>query len=442
MPISNRRIKILLTLIFFVYIVVRVTSNLPVLSKPRELADTIAYINISKVPINDLGFWGAERPFIFPLLLKISKQNISIVAILNLGLSILAWGIFALMISTLLSLWYLQLLSFWGILALSLVRHLAGWDYSIMTESLSISWFVLFVALGIWLAQSETWHIYKVVFLIVIAFFLAFTRDTNAYLLLMLAVMLTLATLFKFIRPRALILAAFFISIFLLNNYMSNLGEHWVFPFNNIMGRRILVSNEAVNYFKSCGMPVTPELLALANSYAYGQGRPFYENTALKNYRIWLGERGKSCYMKWLLSRPVHNIVEVLGQFESLMYFDKLNNFIALKYDPVIPNYFEAFIYPVKFIVPLWLVLTFVAIVAIWKHAWKVNILWGIYILLCLPILPHVFIIWHGDAMHPQRHALPVGLQVALCFWIMIFLLCERLASRWETRKTESHAQL
>jgi hypothetical protein len=144
--------------------------------------------------------------------------------------------------------------------------------------------------------------------------------------------------------------------------------------------------------------------------------------------------------MKWLFSRPLQNVVEALEQFEALVRFDTLgdNNFMR-KYDPVIPYFIEPFIYPVKFIIPLWLALTLAALIATWKHAWKINPLWGIYILTCLPILPHLFIAWYGDAMHPQRHALAVGLQLALCFWTMIFLLCDQFAARWKTHKIESY---
>lgn len=424
--------KIMLALIFLVYVIARVTLNLPALSKPRELADTAAYLRISKEPISDIKFWGDSRPFVFPLLLKISGQDVSTAATLHLGFSILTWGFLALTISALLSSTYLQLLSFGIILVLGLVRHLASWDYVMMTESLSVSWFVLFLALGIWLAQREAWRVYKVILLLITGIFLAFTRDTNAYLLLMLAGLLTLATLFRWTKPRTLILVAFFIFTFFINNYTSEIGERWVFPLNNIVGRRILVNNAAMNYFESCGMPITPELLALANTFANGQDRAFYEDPALKDYRVWLGENGKSCYMKWLLSNPIHSVGEALTQFESLIRFDKLDKFFSRKYDPVIPYYVEPLIYPVKFILALWNILTIVALLAIWKRAWNANPLWGIYILLCLPILPHLFITWHGDAMAPERHALSVGLQLALCFWIMVFLLLDQLI---ESRK-------
>jgi hypothetical protein len=387
------------------------------------LADTAFYFSISQQPVFDIQFWG-RRPFVFPLLLKVLKQDISLTSSIQLGFSIIAWGLLALLISVSIRTIWLKPLAFGMILALSLVRHLAGWNFVLLTESLSISLFVLFLALGIWL--SHGWRIDKVVALSVAGMFLAFTRDTNSYLLLMLAGMLFVGFLFRWSKPRVLILAVFFLFTFLLVNYNSEIGRRWSFPFNNIMGRRILPSPQALSYFESCGMPVTPELLAMTGEYAGGQDKAFFDSPALEEYRAWLGEYAKTCYIKWLLFRPVQSVTQSLGQFQELIAFNEVEGFLARKYDPIIPWFIEPFIYPVKFIIPLWAVLTTIALFAVWKRAWNINPLWGIYILLSLPILPHLFIIWHGDVMNPHRHALSVGLQLALCFWMAVFLLSDQ----------------
>jgi deazaflavin-dependent oxidoreductase (nitroreductase family) len=420
--------RIVFVLIFLIYVIGRVTLNLPALAKPRELADTVSYLRISKEPISDVRFWGDARPFVFPLLLKISGQNDTIASILQLAFSILAWGALALTISCSLSFTYLQLFSFCMILVLSLVRHLASWDYVMMTESLSVSWFVLFLALAVWLARG--WRTYKVVLLIIAAIFLAFTRDTNAYLLLILAGLLALAALFRWTKPYTWMIAASFAFIFLINNFTSEIGDRWVFPLNNIVGRRILVNGSAMDYFKSCGMPFTPQLLALANTFANGQDRAFYEDPALKDYRAWLAGNGKSCYMKWLVFNPVQSVGSALKEFESLVRFDTLDSFFSRKYHPLIPYYIEPFIYPVIFIPALWILLTLAALFGIWKRRWDSNPLWGVYILLCLSIFPHLFISWHGDAMAPERHALSAGLQLALCLWLVVFLLLDEMMKR------------
>ncbi len=437
---SNRKIKFLLAFIFLVYVAARSTTNQLAQSRPRELVDTAAYLRISQQPIFDIRFWGDKRPFVFPLLLKISGQDTSLTSSIQLGFSIFAWGLLALLLSASMRAFWLKPLSFGMILALSLVRHLANWDYVMMTESLSVSWFALFLALGIWL--SHGWRTDKVIALCSAGIFLAFTRDTNAYLLLMLAGMLILAFLFRWAKPRALILAAFFLFTFLLNNYNSEIGERWIFPLNNIVGRRILPSSKALTYLESCGMPVTPDLLAMTNEYGLGQDNAFYNNPALEDYRIWLGDHGKTCYMKWLLSDPLRSVGQSLNQFQELIAFASVSKFFARNYDPILPWFIEPFIYPVKFIPLLWAALTAVALIAIWKRAWNIDPLWGIYILLNLPILPHLFITWHGDAMAPERHALSVGLQLALCFWILAFLLFDQFILRRQSSKSDVNVAL
>lgn len=414
--------------IFFVYVVIRVVANISAIQNPRELADTTAYLRISQAPISNQEFWGDARPFVFPLLLKISSQNVSVATVFHLGLSILAWGCLAWMVSESLRGVFLKFTSFGVLLVLSMVRHLASWDYVMMTESLSVTFLVLFLALGIWLVQK--WTTYKVAFLLAASFFLAFTRDTNSYLLLILAVMLILAVILHWMKPHALILAFSFVSIFLFNNLLSDIGSRWVFPLNNLIGKRVLTNSSALTYFEVCGMPTSSELLQLADTYANGQDRAFYVSPALEDYRVWLYSDGKSCYMKYLISNPVQNITAALEQFESLVRFEKLDSFFARQYDPVIPYYFEPFIYPVNFILPIWVLLTLITLRAVWKRAWGINPLWGVSILLCLPILPHLFVAWHGDAMAPERHALVVGLQLVLCFWINLFLLLDRSDSK------------
>jgi len=419
--------KILFLSVFLIYAAARILTNLPALQKPRELADTAAYLRISREPIQSQKFWGDARPFVFPLLLKIASQDVSAAALMQLALSILAWGGFALALGASFQRAELSFFSSGLILVLSLVPHLAGWDYVMMTESLSVTFFVLFLALSVWLLRG--WQTYKAVLLVFAAFLLAFTRDTNAYLLLMLAGMLALAVLFRWLSPRALILAASFLAIFLLNNYTSNLGGRWMFPLNNVVGKRILVNAAALQYFENCGMPITPSLLALADSFANGQDRAFYEAPELQEYRAWLRSAGKPCYMKYLLARPVARAVDALTRFEALIRFDGADKYFARSYDPLIPYLLESFFYSAYFILPLWAGLTLAALFALWARAWRRNILWGVFIPLCLTIFPHLFITWHGDAMAPERHALSVGLQLALSGWLFLFLTLDWMTS-------------
>jgi hypothetical protein len=432
----ERVVLVLQWVIFIAWIAIRVTTALTALNAPRELADTQIYARISTQPILGPDFLGVDRPFVFPLLLQMVHQDFVAAAVIQLSLTILAWGILAWLISNSLQRAWLRLFSFVTILALSLVRHLAGWDFVMMTESLSLSSFVLLMASGIWLLQG--WRADKVIALLLVAFLFAFTRDTNAYLLAMFAGLLLFAVLFRWVEPKALIVAVAFVFIFFINNLSADTSERWVFPLVNVVGKRILPYAATVESFESCGMPVTPELLGLADSFANGQDRAFFNDPALEGFRAWVRENGKSCYARWLLTNPVRTIGEALREFDGLIYFEDVGGYFSRRYIDILPSRVERLLYPVYLVTWLWIMLAVAALIAIVRRAWRDNVLWAAFIMLSLTILPHLFITWHGDAMAPHRHAVCVGLQLALTTWLLIFLLIEKVDARFTNEKQGS----
>lgn len=420
----QRYLVVIQIVLFIFYVFIRIFTTLPALNVPRELADTDVYMVVSLKPIIGEDFLQVARPFAFPLLLQMTHQDFQTVALVQLGLTILAWGALAWTVSASFQQTGLRLFSFVILLALSLVRHLAGWDFVMMTESLSLSFFVLFIACGIWLLHE--WKIYKVILLSVIAFIFAFTRDTNAYILAMLAGILVLTVILRWARPQGLIVAGIFLSIFLLNNLSADVSQRWTFPFINVIGKRVLPYAAMNQSFQSCGMPLTPELLALAGLYANGYDRAFLDDPALEGFRAWVAEDGKSCYMKWLVTNPLVSMGQTLGEFNGLIYFEDVNKYFSRGYVDLLPSRLERLLYPVHGVVWLFAGLTIFALIAIYKKAWNENSLWAVYVMICLTIFPHLFITWHGDSMAVDRHALSVGLQLALTFWLLIFLLLDR----------------
>ncbi len=421
--------RILYIALFALYVIARLLYAQPALAKPRVMDDTQAYLRISQEPPLDVKFWGDSRPLVFPLLLKIAQQDFSTAAALQLGFSILAWTLLGLSVAASLRTRGLAPFAFGLILALSLVRHLAGWDFTMLTESLSVSWFVLFLAAGLWLLRG--WRVERVIVLIVVGLLLAFTRDTNAYLLLMLAGLISLAVVFRWTGPRALTLSVAFVVIFLLNNADADLGNRWVFPFLNVMGRRVLPNPQAVDFFEAnCDLTLTSDLMALEGEFANGQSRAFYNDPALADFRSWTYQRGKTCYMLWLVSKPTQSGAEAFSQFGLLVAFPTVDNYFTRFYKPTLPVAVERILYPDRFILWIWVAVTFAALIAIMTRAWRDNPLWAAFILLVLPIFPHLFITWHGDAMAPARHALSVGLELYLSAWLLVLLLADQILLR------------
>ncbi|MBK6648060.1 MAG: hypothetical protein IPG44_20350 [Anaerolineales bacterium] len=411
--------------VFLVYALVRIGTTLPALQSPRDLADTDIYIRLADESILGAGLLNADRPVGFPLLLLIAGHDFSLAAGIQLALTIFSWGMLAFAVSRSFQSMVVRFFSFAIILALGLARHLAGWDFVMMTESLSLSLFALLIACAAWLLQG--WRTIKLIALAGVAVLFAFTRDTNAYLLAMAAGLILIAVMFRWCKPRGMAVSFIFLAIFAASYLTANMGERWVFPFVNVMGRRILPYLDRVEYFEDCGMPVTPELMEMAWYFAGGNDRRFFNDPALEGFRQWLAEDGKACYMKWLVSHPAETFAEVYREFDGLMFFDGVGEYFSRNYSDLLPSRIERLLYPVYFADWILAALMVGAIAASILRPWVKNPLWALFIILSLTIFPHAYITWHGDAMAPERHMLSVGMQLSVSFWLLLFLAGERV---------------
>jgi hypothetical protein len=429
--IATGLIAVVMLLLFAVYANLRWANEAPVFEKAKQTADTPAYVRVSGEALLSKKFWANARPPIFPLVLKLHAADTTKVAAFQAAFSIFAWGMLALSLAYSLK-GFLRPIAFALILALSLDRHIAGWDVVMLTESLSISLMALFLAAWLWLLRG--WSREKVVVLSLIAFLWAFTRDTNGWNLLMVAGLILLGVLFFSARKRYLAVAFVFAIIFMFSNLSANTGHRWVFPFQNVLAQRILTDESALAFFEDCGMPVTPKLLSLAGGFANSDDRAFYNDPTLEPYRTWMYANGKTCYMRWLVSRPLTSLREPWTDLAWLLAFEDVSSFYPQRYEPILPWYAERILYPQDVLLWLWTFTTIAALLAIWKKAWKANRVWVVFIGLCLLIYPHVFIIWHGDVPGTHRHALTVSLQFVLGFWLFGLLLLESLLTRFRLR--------
>ena len=411
-------------LLFAFYANLRWKNETPVFEKAKQTSDTPAYLRVSGEAILSKDFWANTRPPVFPFVLKYYDANTIKVAAFQAAFSIFAWGMLALSMAYSFK-GILRIIGFGLILALSLESHIAGWDVVMLTESISISLLALYLAAWHWLLKGWSWG--KVAALSLVSFFWAFTRDTNGWLLLMVAGLILLGMLFFRVRKHYLVVALIFTLLFALSNLSADVGQRWIFPYQNVLAQRILPDQEAVSFFADCGMPVSPELLDMGGGYANSGDRTFYTDPALQPYRNWLHDSGKFCYMRWLLSRPLTSLREPWADLEWLLAFPDVTFFYPQRYESLLPWYVERILYPQDGVVWLWALITFAALVAIWKRAWKVNIAWVVFIGLCLSIYPHLFIVWHGDVPGTHRHALTVSIQFVLSFWLLGFLLLERV---------------
>lgn len=421
-------IYILMVFILAGYAMVRVFNLSEAVNKVKMTADTTSYMRISKETVFDSKFLAAARPFVFPLFLKLSGNDPEKVVWAQGLFSTFSWSVLAVAVAYSL---HFSLLRFAGlvlILFLSLYRYIIGWDSVLLTESLSLSLMALFVAGWLWLLADWRWQ--KALFVLTIGFLWSFCRDTNAWVVLMIAVFLLILVALRCIKKNYLLLSAAFIIMFFLSDRSADLGGRWIFPFQNVLGRRILTDEQAITFFASCGMPVSSDLTGLVGEFASGLDRAFYNDPALESYRAWLHRFGKTCYIKWLLSDPLESIKRPIAEFNGLMRLENIQPFLfSRRFSPILPARLEGMLYPPQQPWIAFLAACGIILVAAFTRAWTYNRTWWIATLLVILVFPHYFIVWHGDVMGIFRHVVSVSIQLYLGLWILALLIADWVLS-------------
>lgn len=425
------RSTLLYTLMMFLlagYAIARVLNLSEAVQRVKTTADTTSYVRISNERAFSSEFLGAARPFVFPLLLKLLGGDPEKAVWAQGLISILSWGVLAVAVASSLHVYLLKFAGFALILLLSLYRYIIGWDSVLLTESLSLSLMALFIAGWLWLLQG--WSGRKALFVLTVGLFWTFCRDTNAWVVLMISVFLLTLVALRQLDKKYLVISTAFIILFFLSNLSADSGGRWIFPFQNVLGRRILPDPQAVAFFASCDMPVSPELTQLAGEFASGLDRALYNDPALESYRTWLHQTGKSCYIKWLLSRPLESIGQPIAEFNTLVSLENIQSFLfSRRFFPILPARLERFLYPPQQPWILFLAACAFMLAAVFSRAWAHNKIWWVAILLILLVFPHYFIVWHGDVMGIYRHMVSVSIQFYLGFWTLALLVADWVLS-------------
>jgi hypothetical protein len=395
---------------------VRVYSAIQTLPEIRMATDSPVFLDMALRPVLSKAFLAGQRPFTVPLMYKLVGASPMAVGILQAGLSMLAWTLLAVQVARSMHGFWVKVAGFGLVLTFSLSSGVMGWDTVIMSESISLSLMVLLVAGWLWLL--EAWHWSKVVLLVVITFFWAFSRETNAYVVLMIAAILSGAALVQPSCRRYLWIAVFFVTFFVANQVSSNVGRRWEFPFLNVLAQRILPSPIVKAYFRLAGMPVTPQLEDMADQWASSHGGAFYNDPNLAEFRQWFRSRGRLTYLQWFLCRPcpflVEPIVEMGEMFGSSGY-----GYFSVRFTRSLPESIEGVVYPREATPFLWWLAAIAAGAVIGAKAWRSSPLWAVPLTLILLMYPHAFLVWHGDAMEVGRHAVQAGIQFHLGLWLL-----------------------
>ncbi len=423
---------------------------------PRTSGDTIDFILGSAYHPLSLEFWTAYKPPLLPLLIRIlgytnaeifRHELLDDIANIQLIISAAAWSIFALSVSFHLKKRESKLLAFAVILFFSATLDISLWDRLTLSESLSISFFAL------WMAASSSllYILYKPIksvvvrisFLVVftvITFLYANARDTNIYFVVLIEGLLLLwFTILRqnyMLRQKLFIVVALVVAaLFILHSYVYDVSNRWHPVIMDIMTDRLSNDPDAISFFVDEGMPPVEDILA---NHAYPDFHSFLDSrrfqvlggTGADVFNTWFADYSKKTYISYLLHNPINTLTEPLKNWKKMILE---NNYEYREPNGTLSRriqWLTKLLYPYNQIVLLGL---FSAVIGFFAFSFRtnqvINPLWFLVsgLLLTMPLL--MILIWVGGSLEVPRHAFQISMQFRLALWMGLILGVDLLPS-------------
>ncbi len=301
-----------------------------------SMLDTGSYLNTAKIPLNSWDFFTANRSLTVPLVYKLFEMpggyaatNVSEPAVqgnvgklgeqpgfggvisFQIALSMLGWSLLACAFYLRLRNRLVGLLGSALILAFGFSPQMAEWDSVAISESLSFSLFAILMSLSLvilpWLddhRKGRSWVKILVIALWgVVGFFWIFTRDTNAYLMALIASLLLLLFVVRFFNRKQgqpVMFSLFLLSLLLFGFHQVTFrsSDRWFKPLMNNLTRNVFPYSTRVQFFAERGMPVYEELLSVRGSLEYNR---LMEH---EDFIDWARKDGLSAYTSFLIHTP------------------------------------------------------------------------------------------------------------------------------------------
>lgn len=433
--ICKYRLEICLFLIFSIFIL----SGIALLQKSTIIAypDSDDYHTVVLQQMNSIDFWAGRRTLSTPLIWTILrvpakddiKKSYVFVPPFYTFFSLVSWGLFGFAVALALRKPWLKITAFSLILGLGLSQLIFFWNWTLLSESPFISSFVLLLAIAVFLIQylrtypALSWKQETGIALSisVVILFWSFTRDTNVFVALGLAILLSTWFIFfwKKIKPKLLIslliIALFWIVACQL--FTIQFAKRWQYPFIDVLGQRILTNEEYTAFFIAHGLPTTPEVMRFTGGWANS-----YDWLGLDH---WLNTEAHKTYLLFLLSHPDYTFLEPIRNWEPLLDGDWSPYGKSTVHHPL-QNRLSLIVWPqgqslgIVTLFALVLILTVTAQRKLTPHLFFA-------LALLILVIPSMLSTWHGDTREIVRHSVGSSLQLRIALILIIVFSLDTL---------------
>ena len=252
--------------------------------QPFGGGDTEVFLHMAALKWTNPYFYHGLRPWTVPILHSLvnGAKNIHNIILLQSIVSYVSWIFLAFIVVCFLKDYLAKVVAFFLIAFIPLNGFIHHYSLVILSESLSFSFLAVFLGSYLWYTNKQS--ILSVICLAIVALIFAFTRDTDAYRVLLMTLPI-LILIVQHIRnkvpgvTRHTVLFIVFIFIFIGSDLSSSnikcrdcvhpyTNARWHMPIVNNLLQRILPFEDRVKYYEAHGLPVTSALMAMKYKYA------------------------------------------------------------------------------------------------------------------------------------------------------------------------------
>ena len=403
-----------------------------------SFSDWSDYREVAHASVWSAGFWTGVKPAGYPLLVKALGEGAALhwAAVL---ISVVAWSSLALVAVLVVRSRALGVAAMVLVFLLSLGERIQVWNDLAGSESISISLLVLAIAAGLVLVAvrlvsplaTRQLHGAAWAVLAIALVSWSFTRDSNTYVLLMTSVVVVAVAAW---RRRVTLAIAGVVGLVVcgVGLVTSDAGGRWIVPYDNVVFNRVLPDRDLAAAWRDAGMPDTPALRAHIREIAYHGDPALFTDPRLAAFRRWVVDHGRATYIRELVTRPSFGVGGPVGDLDDLLtspveVWGRIggHSYAGSPLDPIVDSVF------VPDAVPLAIWSLFVAAAAVFlvvttrrsPSRGAVLLLVGVLVL----AVPHLWLVWVGDAHNVARHSVTASVQFRLAGWLVLVLAADEL---------------
>jgi hypothetical protein len=389
---------------------------------PGIFPDSGTYERIASLPLASGAFFAAAKPWALPLLYKLLPGATAASApAAQLAVSIVCWVVLAVAVSRCVSSQSLRAVAFAAVLAFSLSASVGLWDADLLSESLSLSLMALLLAALLTLARRPT--LLAAAGAVATAALWAGTRDTNAYVVLMLTGAAAGVVWRAGRATLAGVLAAALVAVAGLTIAASASPARSQLLLIDVVNERVLDDPAARSFFVGRGMPVTARLRRTLFARRSTIAR-YEQDPQLAALRAWLANDGSRTYISYLLKHPDVSIATPLKRLPSMISPSGIGAYSAPGYKAPLPRQID----PGHLPGGLSLLLLSVVLLGAAGFAAARGLAarpWIVPAAALAATVPEAILVWDGEPIEIARHALLVGQTMRIALLILTFFLAD-----------------